>query len=259
MALKDIKLGAGKGGAKKMSRRSIPVKRSINLAATGEKAIDLRVAIPAIILIILGAILLSKFAVVDRLMAVSRAQDEVVALQAELDESYEALKGKEELTELYAHYTYSGMTQEEINRTDRVRVLQLLQKVVIPEAEVSNWSVSGNLLTLNLMRSSLQEVNLLVQQLNEHELVDYCTVTTAATSRGENNALPDAVQAQVLVYLTDTPEDSQEESSAKGDGDQSDSALDEVTKTAVNAVAGDVTGDLAAGKEALENDENTQP
>lgn len=190
MALKEIKLGAGKGGAKKMSRRSIPVKRSINLAATGEKSIDLRVAIPAIILIILGAILLSKFAVVDRLMAVSRAQDEVVALQAELDESYEALKGKEELTELYAHYTYSGMTQEEINRTDRVRVLQLLQKVVIPEAEVSNWSVSGNLLTLNLMRSSLQEVNLLVQQLNEHELVDYCTVTTAATSRGKTMPCP---------------------------------------------------------------------
>lgn len=261
MALKDIKLGRGdkKGGARKMSKRNIPVKRSINLATVGEKPIDLKVAIPAIVLIILLAALLGKFAVVDRLLAVSRAQAEVSALQADLDASYAAMKGQDDLSDLYAHYTYSGMTQEEIQRTDRVKVLQLLQKVVIPQAEVKNWSVSGNLLTINLMHSSLQEVNLLAQQLNEHELVDYCTVTTAATNRDRSSTSqaspPEYVTAQVLVYLKATDPDSEDGTAADGsDGDVVGDALDQLTDTVVGGVAGNITDDLAAGKEKVERE-----
>lgn len=255
MALKDIKLGVGTSGAKKMSRRSIPVKRSLNLAATRDTSIDPRVAIPAIVLIVLAAALLSKFAVVDRFLAVTRAQNEVIALRTELDANYEELEGKEELSDLYAHYTYSGMTPEEVTRTDRVRVLQLLQKVVIPQAEVSNWSVSGNVLTLNLIRSSLQEVNLLAQQLNENEYVEYCTVTTAATGRQSSVSMePGHVTAQVLVYMMPSdPEDAGAAASETEEEEKKDDALTAITKTAVNGVAGNITGDLAAGKEALEN------
>ena len=39
-----------------------------------------------------------------------------------------------------------------------------------------------DVLTLDISRASLQEINLLAQQLNEDPLVDFCTVTTAATN-----------------------------------------------------------------------------
>jgi hypothetical protein len=130
-------------------------------------------------------------------------------------------------------------------------VLKLLQKSIIPQAEVNNWTVSGNLLTLNLMRSNLQEINLLVQDLNEDELVDYCTVTTASTGN-RNDTGQGQVNAQVLVYLVKDDvngEGAQEEPQ----GDLAGEAIDAVTDTVVGAVAGDVTDDLQARKETVEN------
>jgi hypothetical protein len=154
----------------------------------------------------------------------------------------------------YAHYTYSGMTQEELERTDRVKVLKLLQESIISKAEVNNWRVSGNLLTLNLVRSNLQEVNLLVQDLNQEKLVDYCTVTTAATgNRGGTGQ--GQVNAQVLVYLVkDDVEGGETEE--EGQSDLAGEAVDAVTDSVVGAVAGDITDDLQAGKEAVENNED---
>jgi hypothetical protein len=253
--LNNIKLGGGaKKKKKKMSRRDMPVKRSINLARVGEKPLNLRIAIPAIVLIILGAMALGKFAVLDRLMAVDRAQSEVAALQAELDADYKAMNDVGDLVERYAHYTYSGMTQEELERTDRVKVLKLLQKAIIPKAEVNNWTVSGNLLTLNLMRSNLQEINLLVQDLNGEKLVDYCTVTTATTGnrKGEGQ---NQVNAQVLVYLVKDDMNGGE-AQEEPEGDLAGDAIDAVTDTVVGAVAGDITDDLQAGKESIENNED---
>lgn len=254
MDLNNIKLPARSGKKKKMSRRDMPVKRSINLAKSQEKPLNLRIAIPALVLIILGAIALSKFAVVDRLVAMSRAQSEVVAVQAQLNEYYATIEGMEDLTEEYAHYTYSGMTQEEIERTDRVKVLQLIQKVILPRAVVNNWTVNGNLLSLSLYRSSLQEINELVQKLNTDNLVDYCTVTTANT--GSQSADPNAmVNAQVLVYLKKNSGDEEQTQDAAADeseGDLVNDAIDTVTDTVVGGVAGDLVGELQEGKEAAE-------
>ena len=82
---------------------SLPVKRVINLAEVDKKTIDLRIAIPAILLILAAAFLFGKFAVADRLIAVSRAEGEVAAAQRELDAAYRRLDSFGELSDLYAH------------------------------------------------------------------------------------------------------------------------------------------------------------
>ena len=197
-----------KGKGRQVSARNLPAKRSINLAAAGsEKPIKVKIALPAIILIVVAAILLSKFLVVDRLIAVSRAQGEVAAVQSQLDADYAKLASFGEMTDEYAHYTYSGMTDEEMARTDRVEVLDLIQRVVLPQAALSSWSVTGNVLTLDISRANLQEINLLAQQLNEDPLVDFCTVTTAATNdpRQDQSQIPwGQVTGQIVVYLKST-------------------------------------------------------
>ncbi len=197
-----------KGKGRQVSARNLPAKRSINLAAAGsEKPIKVRIALPAVILIVVAAILLSKFLVVDRLIAVSRAQGEVAAVQSQLDADYAKLASFGEMTDEYAHYTYSGMTDEEMARTDRVEVLDLIQRVVLPQAALSSWSVTGNVLTLDISRANLQEINLLAQQLNEDPLVDFCTVTTAATNdpRQDQSQIPwGQVTGQIVVYLKST-------------------------------------------------------
>ena len=163
-------------------RGTLPVKRVINLAEVDKKTIDLRIAIPAILLILAAAFAFSKFAVADRLIAVSRAEGEVAAVQRELDDAYRRLDSFGELTELYAHYTYSGMTDEEVHRTDRAEILN----------------------------HTLEDINRNVQKINSDELVDFCTVNNAKTNenrrtltRGdrEETIIETSVTAQVVAYL----------------------------------------------------------
>ena len=189
---------------------TIPVKRVINLAEVDKKTIDLRIAIPAILLILAAAFLFGKFAVADRLIAVNRAEGEVAAAQRELDAAYRRLDSFGELTELYAHYTYSGMNDEEIHRTDRAEILNLLRNVVLPDVEVSAWNVKGNELNITMTAGTLEEINHTVQKVNGNELVDFCTVSNAKTNenkrtvtRGdrEETVIETSVTAQVVAYL----------------------------------------------------------
>ena len=199
---------AFKGNKKKnkaLSPRRLPTKRTINLAVVGEKPLNLLVAVPAILVILVAAGLLSKFAVVDRLTAVSRAQAEVASLQASLDAGYEAIEGYGDLVDEYAHYTLSGMTEEELQTVDRTEVISMLQRVVLQRAKVGSWTITGNRLDLPITGATLQQINMIVQQLEEEDLVDFCTVSTAATSdtdsRRQMISENTVVTAQVIVYL----------------------------------------------------------
>lgn len=191
------------GGLKR--RRQMPVKRTINLATQGEKKMNVGLAIPSIVLIVVIAAVFSKFLVLDRFAEVTAAQKVVFDLQTRLDQGYAELADFDDLSELYAHYTYSGFTAEELNRTDRVDILNLIRNMVLPYAEVNSWSVTGNQLTINMTGESLQQINLIVQQLEQQDLVDFCTVNTANTddnTRGNQSTEEfSIVKARVLCYL----------------------------------------------------------
>lgn len=184
-------------------RGQIPSKRTINLAILGEKPIRMSLAIPGIILVLLAAALFAKFLVVDRLMEVNRAQGVVNNLQSQIDSGYRELADFDDLSNLYAHYTYSGFTSEELNRTDRVQVLELIRNMIIPYSTISSWTLSGNSFTVDLSAESLQQINLIVQQLEAQDLVAYCTVNTANTSDNTRDAVldPNVVRARVSAFL----------------------------------------------------------
>ena len=197
----------------KRARGHMPTKKDINLAVIGEQHMNVLVAIPAILLILLVAALFSKFLVYDRLQEVAAAQREVIELQDQLDAGYEELADYAELAELYAHYTFSGMTEEELERIDRVEVLSLIGRLILPQAGVQDLTVSGNQMTLNMSGSTLQEINLLVQKLEADDIVDFCGVTTAV-SKGEYEQYDEPVvydentivTARVIVYLKSASE-----------------------------------------------------
>lgn len=196
------------GGKKKQDAipKHFPVKRTINLVTVGEKPLNIKLAIPGIVLIIFAATLFGKFAVADRLIAVSRAQHEAEVVRTQLDAGYQKIEEYGDLSEEYAHYTYSGMTVEELARADRNKVLDLIERIILPEVVVSSWSIQDNQVTLVIGSSTLQQINLLVQRLETDEMVDFCTVETASTNTGKignglsTNSL-EAVTAQLTIYL----------------------------------------------------------
>ena len=202
--------------AKLKHRGQLPVKRSINLASLGEKPIKLSLAIPGIVLIILAAFLFSKFLVIDRLAEVNAAQGRVTSLQNRLDAGYRELTDYDDLVEQYAHYTYSGMTQEELERVDRADIINLIQRVILPDVGVASWSVSGNQLTVNMTAKTLEEINRMVQKLDQNELVEFSNILSAVSTeerrveeKTTNGVLVRTVEqedytivnAKVLIYL----------------------------------------------------------
>ena len=190
------KKAENKSGGK---RGKLPTKRSINLAMSDEKPVNLKIGIPAMILILLAAFAFGKFAVADRLVAVSRAEAQVSALQSELNAAYDKLNSFGELTEIYAHYTYSGMTQDEISRADRGSAIAMIRRLILPRGEVSSWTLSGNTLTVNMTVQDLRTVNRTVQDIESDAHVNFCTVNTAATT--DKTKAIEAVNARITIYL----------------------------------------------------------
>ena len=196
----------------------MPSKRTINLAPIGVKKIDLRLAAGGILLILLLASAFGKFLVADRLNAVIRAEGEVTALQSDLQGIYRRVASYGDLEEEYAHYTYSGMTKEELAMADRAEVVRIVQKETGEAARLISWNLSGNLLTLSVAASDLQDINRMVKNLGEFEIVDLCSVTTAVKEDlqvpGAYAGVPEElagadhiVRANILVYLKNAGEE----------------------------------------------------
>lgn len=182
-----------------------PTKRTINLATVNVKRINWRVAVPLILLILVGAALVSKFAVIDRYAAVDAVQREVSQLQEQLQAGQEAIDAYGNLSERYAHYSYAEMTDEEINRVDRTDAIRMMRRVVLPKITVDMWNISGNTLTIAVRANRLQDVNRLAQEMMKEENVEFCTVRSAATMEEREDAgappLPDGQGEQVTAII----------------------------------------------------------
>lgn len=185
---------------KQASLRSLPSKRSINLATVGEKKIKASSAVPAIIVILLIAAVIGKFTVYDRIAKVSKAQGEVASLQQQIDNANAKIAEFGDLADEYAHFTYSGMTAEELNTADRVAILDLIKNDVMPTLSVSSWTINGNQLDMTVTGDTLQRINEIANNLqNEEDMVNYTTVMTATTDNRNTNR--SGVTARIIVVL----------------------------------------------------------
>ena len=126
-----------KANAKKLHGR-LPTKRSINLVLNEENKVRASSAIPAVIAVIVLAALFSKFLVIDRLNEMNRAQVRIDQLQDELESVDAALSRIGNVDKDYAHYTYDGMTRQEMDRVSRTDVLKLIVDIQPPEEEGPN-------------------------------------------------------------------------------------------------------------------------
>ncbi|MBE6910461.1 MAG: hypothetical protein E7474_12970 [Ruminococcaceae bacterium] len=179
----------GKKAAK--VRGKLPDKRTINLATVNQQKINWLLALPLILLIVVVAAAFAKFAVMDRYDAVNRAQGEVSNLENELLMYNTKIESFGELNDIYGHYTYSDMTEEELTRADRVAMMDLIERVVTPNTPADGWRVSGNQMSIDINGRTLQEINVVVQLLLAEDEVAFCNVNTAKTNeKSDQPVLP---------------------------------------------------------------------
>lgn len=187
-----------------LGRTAKAPKKQINLALAGQKKKHYWVAVPAIGGIVMVAGVIGKVAVADRLVQMSEAQSAVSQMQQQVDDITAYIDSFGDLQETYAHYTYQGLTGDELSFLNRPEVLKLMTDIIFPKVMVSSWSVSENQLSLPVTGENLSDINSLVQELEQEPIVDYCNVMTAVTDgNAEAEAAADKVTGQIVIYLLD--------------------------------------------------------
>lgn len=251
---------AKSGRSNKALRGRMPSKRTINLVLIDENKISpVKAAIGIIVIVILAA-LFSKFLVADRLVAMTASAGRAAKLKSDLAAATGVVRDFGDVETTYAHYTYAGMTQAELNLVDRTRilglvgdtlpkdpsaqtvnrfaarlgtlikrfkrdqskgmtlddlnsqVLNLVREILPPRYGITSWSVTGNLLTVEVTGNTLRTLNNLARQLERSPIVDSCSIITA--NRDKQVEVGGEVRARLIVYLQQPSESAEEEVSA---------------------------------------------
>ena len=142
-------------------------------------------------------------------------------MESELQAAYDKIDSYSDMEEKYAHYTYSGMTPDEMALQDRVAVVELINKYILTKAEVGAWTITGNEVNIPITGVSFQEVGAIAAELEKDDMVDHCEVVAAMTNDNGNvyNSSSSTITAvngvggataQVTIYLNDVGEETTE-------------------------------------------------
>ncbi len=195
-------IGIATGGAEPARERGkLPSKREIDLASVTEKTMNIKAAVIGTILIVAAATAFSIFGVAGRYAKLFSEEAKAAEAKRQLDEAYETLAGYEMTYEEYAHYTFEDMTEEELTQVERSDAIKLLDDKVIGRCEVEYWSVSGNVLEVKIVGSTLDQVNGILRDINESDLVSYSTVSMAQKEEKDESGNISAVTANIEIHL----------------------------------------------------------
>jgi riboflavin synthase len=157
------------------------------------------------LIIIAAAAAGAKFGIMDRFEKVQRLKNECSDLQTQIDLMNVQLASNTALSDLYAHFTYSDMKEEELNRVDRVAVMDLIHRRIMTAVEVVDWTIHENELTVTVKAPQLSTINAMSQRMVREPMVDFSTVSNAKMENGSEATEfvqeGETVQATVVVYL----------------------------------------------------------
>ncbi|MBO6215735.1 MAG: hypothetical protein J6N76_09460, partial [Lachnospiraceae bacterium] len=187
------------------------LKTTINLVIDERPKTNWAMAVPGIILILIAALLVGKFAVLDRLKKQADAESRVVALEQQKEEGLAAIEASGELASKYYHYTWSGISEEERDQISRVWIADLIGLIGTYNIEVKSYSVNGMELGVVVSAEKLQTISRLMETLREIPIVSACSVTTAQTNEGEALTAEESrpigkVDANIRITLSTLPE-----------------------------------------------------
>lgn len=179
----------------KGKKAKAPEKRTLNLAFKEKSSIDWKKAVLGVLVVLILAAVFGKFAVIDRFDKLSKAEANLTAMQQKLADTRQAYADYDAVQEQYNVYNYTGYDK---TLADRLDIIDILERKVFPVCDVTNLSISGKTVNMNLDNLNLSQISQLIASLEEEPLVDSVYVPTA--SKGNENELG---TASMTMYLAD--------------------------------------------------------
>lgn len=189
----------GKPGGKKVV---VPTKGTMNFARK-ESGVKMGRMAPVILLVVLVIAIGAKKGILDLLDQKTAAYANLASKQEQLVAISMQLTEYDEVAALYGRYSYGWMDDSETNLVSRLEVLDLIEEKLAYVCKVSNFSVNGNVLTLNISGVTLDEISVIVHDLESSPMVVSVTVANASA--------PDATEASAFMTINLTRVEETEE------------------------------------------------
>ena len=182
------------GGAARKKRHAYPTKTTMNLYFKEDRTTKPATVMLYVLFVLVVLAAAGKFLVLDRLQEADRLAEEADRLESQ---SAAVMRQLEEYPAVREEYVRLAPTQEELELTDRLAVLDLIDQVIRPAAELSSITIRGQQVLVEFSGVTLVETAELVAQLEQSPLVAGTTVDTAASGEGG----PSAVNVNMLIEL----------------------------------------------------------
>lgn len=156
-----------------------PTKKDINLAIKDRRNLKLKVNIPLAVAIVVFVSVFTKFAVIDVLDAVARAESNVMQTQLQLDKIKTVSSTYNEVLMQY-NETVALRGVSPVKATPMEKIA-LVDTYLIPKGKVDAYDISGERITARVSGITLNQISEIYGALMADELVENVQVYTAST------------------------------------------------------------------------------
>lgn len=153
-----------------------PSKKTINLyyqEDVSSKISSLVLDIVFVVVVVLG---IFKIAFFDIISERNDAQEKVELIQKTLDRQLVILEDFDEVADEYARYSYKILV-DEIKHQDRIEIMSMLENTVFKNGNISNVSISGNMVSLSFRGLNLDECAQLIADIQSYEMVENVVIS----------------------------------------------------------------------------------
>ena len=172
----------------------LPTKTTINLAKRESRKKDALTLVTGVVLIVLLAGAVAKFAVLDQLARQQAAESAYNQVHAQYLTMLQAVEDYPKIEEQYRTYSRSWMTAGDANglaEVDRTDVLNMVEKRLMPYGQVNSISLRSSVMVVSMSGMNLREISSMVEQLRTDPIVESAALNLASTEQDTTDALMD--------------------------------------------------------------------
>ena len=183
----------------KKNRTGYSTKTYINLVQDTTET-DNRRAILLFLLFLVCLGVFVKFAVIDQLAKINRAEAAYRTIESQVQAARQTNSEYADVKKEYDEVTAWYMTEEEKMEVDKSAVFRMLENDMMPYVGIQSVQIAGNTIVVQTDITNLQVVSRFLSALQNDSRNGFVTVTTASASTDSSVTNNDITATVVITY-----------------------------------------------------------
>ncbi len=168
-----------------LKKENYPTKRTMNFVVDKE-AQNNKISLICFGIFLVFLVLFTKFGVIDSITKTNILESNYNSSNSALNTLREELSDYDEVEEQYDTLVGSFLTDEEKSSLNRLDLVRMIDEDVLPYVDVTNFSITGNTITVYTGVTDLNTISRVVTILQEDSRTQYVTVNRALAKTEES-------------------------------------------------------------------------